>query len=206
MKVANFTKIVSKDVATVSQSNLILFFNFYIHSFDKFVKQIEYGVYRRNNLKLQGGFNRLKRLYLNKMKELPVTIQRQTIKKCMMLKIKKGILLCENYSEKTLAQIYYIRSNYSFLMGFLMNKVQSRWIIADLVKYMKKTLNFVVPKNLLKHISSDKIRFLGFEIHRTSVGILKQFTDKKREMYKRHQNKNYREGVRDYMQFLKAVE
>ena len=70
----------------------------------------------------------------------------------------------------------------------------------------KEKLNVDVPKKLLRHISSDKTQFLGFEIHRISAGILKQSINKNLEVYKRHQNKNFREGVRDYIQFLKAVE
>jgi Type II intron maturase len=133
-------------------------------------------------------------------------VQRQIVRKHMMLKIKKGILLRENYSKETSAQIYYVRCHYNFLMGFFMNKAQSRWIMENLFKYIKEKLNFDVSKKLLRHISSDKINFLGFEIHWIPVCTSKQFTNKKLEVYKRHQNKNFREGVRDYMQFLKAVE
>lgn len=206
VKIANFTRVVPKDVARVFQSNLILFFNLYIDSFDKFVAKIESSVNWKNNLKLRCGFNRVKRLYLNEIKKLPVAVQRPIIKKHTMSKIKKGILLRENYLEKTSVQMYYVRCNYSFLMGFFMNKVQSRQILEDLFKFIKKKLNFDVPKNLLSHISNEKIKFLGFEIRRIPVSTLKQFANKKLEAYKRHQNKNYREGVRDYMQFLKAVE
>lgn len=140
------------------------------------------------------------------MKELTVTAQRQMIKEHMMLKIKKGILLRENHSKSPLAQIYHVRCDSNFLMGFFMNKVQSRWIMEDLLKYAKEKLNLDSPKKVLRHISSDKVTFLGFEIHRIPVGTLKRFTNKRLEVYKRNQNKTYREGVRDYMQFLKAVE
>lgn len=206
IKVAHLTTIVPKNVATIFQSNLTFFFNVYIHSFDKFVEKIENSIHIKNNLKLRCGFDRIKRLYLSEMKKLPVTTQRQAIKKLRMLKIKNGLLLCENHLRETSVQIYHVRCNYSFLMGFFMNKAQSRWVMEDLSKYIKKKLNLDVSKNLLRHISSDKIKFLGFDIRRISVGTLKQFTDKKLEVYKRHQNKSYREGVRDYMQFLKAVE
>jgi hypothetical protein len=206
MKVVNLTTIVPKDVAMVFQNNLTLFFNFYIHSFDKFVEKIEHNVHIKNNLKLRCGFSRIKELYLNAMKILPVITQRQAIRKLMMLKIKKGVLLQDNHSNETSVQIYYVRCNYSFLMGFVMSKAQSRCIMKDLLKYIKKKLDWDVPKNVLRHISSDKIKFLGFEIYRIPVRTLKQFTDKKLEVYKRHRNKSYREGVRDYMQFLKAVE
>ena len=187
IKIANTTTAVPKGAANVFQSNLILFFNFYIHSFDKFVGKVALNVSRRNHIRSMCGSIRIKKL--------PVT-----------LNIQKGILSRETRLEETSAQIHHVRFNHNFLMGFMMSKAQSRWVMEDLFKYIKEKLNVDVPKKLLRHISSDKTQFLGFEIHRISAGILKQSLNKNLEVYKRHQNKNFREGVRDYIQFLKAVE
>ena len=187
IKIANTTTAAPKGAANVFQSNLILFFNFYIHSFDKFVGKVALSVSRRNHIRSTCGSIRIKRL--------PVT-----------LNIQKGILSRENRLKETSAQIHHVRFNHNFLMGFMMSKAQSRRVMEDLFKYIKEKLNVDVPKKLLRHISSDKTQFLGFEIHRISAGILKQSLNKNLEVYKRHQNKNFREGVRDYIQFLKAVE
>ena len=125
-----------------------------------------------------------------------------------MLQIKKknGILLRENRLEELSVQIYHVRFNYNFLVGFSMSKDQSRRIIENLSKYIKDKLNVDVPKKRLRDIYSDKIKFLGFDIHRISVGLSKPFQNKKLEVRKRHQNKHLKEGVRDYIRFLKAVE
>lgn len=143
---------------------------------------------------------------MHQIKNLPVTAKRPIMGKHTILKRKNGIVLRENSLEKMFIQVYYVRCNCNSLMGFFMNKAQSRRIIKDLHQYLRYKLKFDVSKNLLRYIFSDKIQFLGFEIQRTPLGTFKHLKNKKWEVYRRHQNTNFKEEARDHVRFLKAVE
>lgn len=51
MKVANITTVASKGAVNVFRSNLLLLFNFYIRSFDKYVEKVVQSAFRINNIK-----------------------------------------------------------------------------------------------------------------------------------------------------------
>lgn len=68
------------------------------------------------------------------------------MQKHKVLEIKNVILLPENRTEELPVQVYHVRFNYNFLIGFLMNKTQSRRIMEDLYKYIQDKLNFDAPK------------------------------------------------------------
>ena len=69
------------------------------------------------------------------------------MKKCTtsQIKNKNGMLLRKNRSEELSVQIYYVRFNYNFLVGFFMSKAQSKRIIKDFCKYIKDKLTVGAP-------------------------------------------------------------
>jgi hypothetical protein len=175
-----------------------------VHSFDKFVKKIARNVDEIGNITRSFWHDRIQKLSLNKTKQLPIKVNCRITKK--YTELKRKTILRENFSERMSMQVYYVRCNFNFLMGFLMNKARSRQIVQNVYRYIKDKLKFDITQKLLKCAFSDKIKFLGFEIQQISVETSKYCRNKKLEVYKRHQNTKFRKGVQDYAQFLKTVE
>jgi hypothetical protein len=197
MQTINVMMVVYKNPLTVPQGNLILLllFNFYVHSLDKFVEKTAKSVIEIGNTRGRLLYPRIKRLCLNTIKQLPIKVNCFMIKKHAKLKRKKMSM-----------QVYYVRCNYNFLIGFLMSKAQSKRIVEDIYKHIKDKLQFGITKKLLRYTFSDKVKFLGFEIQPIPIETSKYSKNKKLEVYKRNQNKNFRKGAQDYVQFLKAAE
>lgn len=180
------------NIGDILQDNLLLLFNFYMSSFDKFVKKIIKGVIETDNSRW--------RFWTDRQKKLAVSVSHQAIKKRMEWTRR------ETHFEKISIRANYVRYNDSFLIGFLMNKAQSMLIMENLYKHIKYKLRFDVSKKALKYIFSDEIEFLGFDIKRMPLNRLKYFKNKKLEIYKRHQNKHLNKRAWNYIKFLKAAE
>jgi hypothetical protein len=76
----------------------------------------------------------------------------------------------------------------------------------NIIKFIKDDLKLKIFKTTLKHIISDKLLFLGFDIQMILSKKSNYFKDKKFKTYKKHKNIILKKGAQEYEKFLKMIE